>query len=162
MNKEKKEKAVFILKILIAITLLLLIITTSYSYYTVYSKNYCKTQNNTETPKNIVQNVIWQFEVFQSTGKTTKVIPCVSKSFLETGFLNEQFFDFSLVFVEFQEIIKQSEDTFMVKVSEKRQYFKSGVSGGSYIYKWVPVWITLKKIDNRWLITNYRDEYNNY
>ncbi len=134
-----------------------MIIATGYSYHSAYSKNYCETQDSTETPENIIQNVIWQFEVFQSIGKTTKAVSCISKTLFETDFLDEQFSDFSLVFVDFQEIIKQSEDTFMVKVSEKRQYFQPGISGGSYVYKWAPVWITLKKTGDRWLITDYRD-----
>ena len=161
MNKEKKQKAVFILKIVGVIALLSLIITIGYSYHTAYSKNYCKTQSDTETSENIIQNVIWQFEVFQSIGKPTKATSCISEQLLETGFLDEQFSDFSLVFVDFQEIIKQDKDTFMVKVMEKRQYFHSGIGGGSYVYKWVPVWITLKKIDGQWLITDYIDTDNN-
>ncbi len=162
MNKKKKRKAMFILKIFGVMIILSLITATGYYYYNAYSKNYCETQDNTETPKNIIQNVIWQFEVFQSIGKPDKAIPCISETLLETGFLDEQFSNFSLVFVDFQEMIKQDENTFIVKVSEKRQYFQSGISGGSYIYKWAPVWITLKKIDNRWLITDYREINNNY
>jgi len=162
MNEIKKQRLVFLGKIFGVIIFLFIIIIIGYFYYTISFKNYCETQDSTETLENIIQNVIWQFEVFQSIGDTTKATPCISKSLLETGFLDEQFFDFSLVSVEFQKIIKQDENTFIVKITEKRQYFRPGISGGSYVYKWTPVWITLKKIDGRWLITNYKDISNNF
>ena len=156
------RKTVFLGKNLGIISLLLLIIIMGYSYYVSTSQNDCEVQDDIDVPENIAQIVVRQFEVFQGVDDTVEIASCVSKSFLDNGVLDTQSQNFSVIYVEFHEIVKQNEETLTVKATTKRQYFRSGIGGGSYVYRWVPIRATLKKFDNQWLITNYRDESSNF
>lgn len=166
MNKSnKQQKMIFFGKILMmaigaVIALISLIIIINYFSSIITPKNYCENQDNTDTPENMVQNVIRQFEIFRGVGDTIKIASCVSESFSTIEFLGVQYFD--IIYIDFQEIIMQDEETFVARAMINRQYFHSGIGGGSYTYKLVPVQFTLKKFNGQWLITNYEDRSNNF
>ncbi len=121
------------------------------------SINNCLLQDANKKQEELAVMIINEFENFQRSKNLSSLSTCLSNDFRDKRISRENSFPFYTVINYF---IRNNPRCFgkncIVDVEERRLYFVSGISGGSYSDKFVDVQFYLsKQPDGRLLINSY-------
>ena len=128
------------------------------------SSNNCLNQNIDKDPQELVKDIIIEFEEAQIGGDERSLANCISPS-LDLSFLRAPtnrglgcYTECMDPPYEIMYVGKSGSDAYIAGVQEHRKFYSPGIGGGSYPEATVPAKFVVKKMSDRWLITDYKTQ----